>query len=1259
MSRPSTGGSGNRVTPGEVSPELPPVEIVYPSAVPGAWTANNMSGSYTLTGDLAGMENGAMELQESPGKPSVVDIDDPKPPGPEREADGGLRRWESAEALNVSLHQAARDGDEEVMMKILSRFSGNAKRRKINELDEEKLCPLHYAARNNDYQMVKLLVENGANVNRKGEDDTRAIHFAARFRKLKREQSEEQINEAALTQQNSVIQYLVSQGVHVNEKDYYGQTALHFACIRDNVTAAQDLLRCEGINVEAKDKQEMTALHLCAIHESNEIGALLISAGANLRACEEELLTPLHFACQSGNLELAQMLFTAAEKLDGWVTISQMVTDQDNDENTCLHMAVDNGHLELVQLCLEKGADVNRPRTNFATPLHLACVSGNLDIVKLLLEHNARSNALNISQEAPIHKAASYNHAHVVKYLLEKGAQIDRREKDNFTPLLLAASEGHVETIQMLLDNNANIAAVDKYDKTALYWAAQEDRLDALQVLLEHPLAMSLLEESDRYDNTPLHISAEKGYLGCVKALLDKGAFIDTKNEEEQMALHLAAKSGRTKVVRELVKRDKTIINGEDENSCTPLHLASIAGHTKVVQVLLEAGANIEARNTNGWTPLDCAAAEGWTKTAMALLDDDSPVDPTDKAKTTPLHLASSRGHVEMVELLLKWNANLALKNDAGLNCLDLAIDNGHKDVAAAIVNDENWEMAMRNKTTDHSGMATTPMRKLIRKMPSVAELVFNKCTTSNGLNPEHRKYEITFNYEFLDDMYAPWLQDMDSEKMSIMSGESNEIYDKEHFLKEDVQAYTTDSNVLKKNHPLQIMVISKREHLLAHPLSTSLLRHKWTKYGRYIYYFSLIIYLVFLTFLTGYLVTVRPPYVDTADNATQASWERWSTNNSAVILVFSVIGKFIILGLAAFHIIKEVVQMFVQRMDYLTVENLLEWALYVLSVLFVIDLKAEDWLSSTQPMKENWQWEVGAVAIFLAWMDLILFIRKFPRFGIYVVMFTDILTTFLKFAVVLLLFVVAFGLCFYALISNQFSFRTVEVSLVKILVMMIGEFDFDSIFHTFEDKGDAAEYADQLFYGPVTYIIFVVFVIIGSIIIMNLLVGLAVDDIKGVQEEAVLERLAMQVDLTLDVEQNLPEFIRKRFVRKQETMKPNAIHTSALKAWLFSDSATSAQAIAKALNPEKTEIEKLQEQQEDLMEVVNELRYRVKNMKYQNDRLEELLVALVDQAGLQVDEEDKIEFEVNWRRHQRFNPLTSVFHANMFRSKRTAHNNV
>jgi len=96
---------------------------------------------------------------------------------------------------------------------------------------------------------------------------------------------------------------------------------------------------------------------------------------------------------------------------------------------------------------------------------------------------------------------------------------------------------------------------------------------------------------------------------------------------------------------------------------------------------------------------------------------------------------------------------------------------------------------------------------------------------------------------------------------MDTLTPGSN-VYDDEDRLKPEAEPYSTDSTILKKNHPLMIMVKHHQEDLLAHPLVTSLLRYKWDSFGRYFYYMNLFLYCVFITFLTGYVVTTTAPYM-------------------------------------------------------------------------------------------------------------------------------------------------------------------------------------------------------------------------------------------------------------------------------------------------------------------------------------------------------------------------------------------------------------
>ena len=129
---------------------------------------------------------------------------------------------------------------------------------------------------------------------------------------------------------------------------------------------------------------------------------------------------------------------------------------------------------------------------------------------------------------------------------------------------------------------------------------------------------------------------------------------------------------------------------------------------------------------------------------------------------------------------------------------------------------------------------------------------------------------------------------------------------------------------------------------------------------------------------------------------------------------------------------------------------------------------------------------------------------RKVPFFGIYVVMFIDVSYTFLKVSVVVILFIVAFAFGFFVLFDNQPYFKTFWLSLVKTVIMTSGEMEYDNLFFDNEKYNDGVVMVP---YPDTTRMLFLFFVLIMPIIIMNLLVGLAVDDIKTVQENAVLKR--------------------------------------------------------------------------------------------------------------------------------------------------------
>lgn len=157
-----------------------------------------------------------------------------------------------------------------------------------------------------------------------------------------------------------------------------------------------------------------------------------------------------------------------------------------------------------------------------------------------------------------------------------------------------------------------------------------------------------------------------------------------------------------------------------------------------------------------------------------------------------------------------------------------------------------------------------------------------------------------------------------------------------------------------------------------------------------------------------------------------------------------------------------------------------------------------------------DWQYHVAAIVIFLVWLELMMIVGRFPMFGLYVQMFTKVAVNFAKFLLAYCCLLIAFGLSFGVLFNSYPAFKRIHWTLLKTITMMSGELEFEDIFY--DEK-----YPIQF---PFTsHAMFFAFVILVTIILTNLLVGLAVSDIQGLQTSAGLDRLTRQVELVARLE--------------------------------------------------------------------------------------------------------------------------------------------
>ncbi|EAY10590.1 ankyrin repeat protein, putative [Trichomonas vaginalis G3] len=111
----------------------------------------------------------------------------------------------------------------------------------------------------------------------------------------------------------SLIEYFLSHGANINEKDENGVTALHYAA-ENNSKETAEVLISHGANINEKNKNGVTALHYAALNNSKETAEVLISHGANINEKDENGVTALHYAALNNSKETAEVLISHGTK---------------------------------------------------------------------------------------------------------------------------------------------------------------------------------------------------------------------------------------------------------------------------------------------------------------------------------------------------------------------------------------------------------------------------------------------------------------------------------------------------------------------------------------------------------------------------------------------------------------------------------------------------------------------------------------------------------------------------------------------------------------------------------------------------------------------------------------------------------------------------------------------------------------------------------------------------------------------------------